>query len=313
MTTRRDFLRTAALYGTAFAGLRMLTRHGLFAANTPSAAVGFGPLMDDPDDILRLPAGFSYVKFSAMGEEMVDGLLVPGSHDGMAAFMGPGGRTLLVRNHELESSARERGPYGLTYERFNRVDPTKIYDRGGGVQPSLGGTTTLVFDTRTQRLESHFLSLVGTERNCAGGPTPWGTWVTCEEINAEPEAHAEQLHGYNFEVAPSVTPGLVDPVPLKAMGRFRHEAVAIDPRSGCVYETEDLADGLLYRFIPDKPGRLAAGGRLQALKLRDRAGGDTRNWSGTPPFPLGEPVPVEWIDLDEIDSPQNDLRHRGAA
>lgn len=314
MTSRRQFLWSAGLYAAGFVGLRALANQPLAKALEGSPRVGFGPLATDPAGIIELPNGFRYAMFSRTGEEMDDGLLVPGMHDGMAAFAGPDGRTLLVRNHEMESDWFERGsPYGPDRARLDRVARRKIYDRGEGLQPSIGGTTTLVFNTRTQQLERHFLSLAGTERNCAGGPTPWGTWITCEEVNEQPEAHAEKLHGYNFEVTPSAELGLVDPVPLKAMGRFRHEAVAVDPRSGCVYETEDLGDGLLYRFIPDRPGRLALGGRLQALKIRGERGADTRNWPGTPQFPVGEPLEVEWIDLEDVDSPLLDLRYRGAA
>lgn len=313
MHSRRAFLKSAGLYSAGFIGLRSLVNRPLAAALAESTRAGFGPLGEDTVGGLRLPRGFSYSVFSRTGDEMVDGLLVPGMHDGMAAFAGPDGRTLLVRNHEIESKWVQHSPYGPGHERLGRIDPAKRYDRGQDRQPSIGGTTTLVFDTRTQRLESHYLSLAGTERNCAGGITPWGTWVTCEEVNELPEAFAEELHGYNFEVTPSATPLLSDPIPLKAMGRFRHEAIAVDPTSGVVYETEDLGDGLLYRFIPHEPGRLAAGGKLQALALRDAPSADTRNWPGSPEFPVGAAQAVAWIDLEEIDSPNNDLRKRGHA
>ena len=65
--------------------------------------------------------------------------------------------------------------------------------------------------------------------------------------------------------------GLTTPVPLVDMGRFVHEAVAVDPATGIVYQTEDRNDGLIYRFLPAKPGQLAAGGRLQALAVRESA------------------------------------------
>jgi secreted PhoX family phosphatase len=312
MNPRREFLRTAALYSAGFVGLRALALRPLLAASGATAVAGFGPLVDDPAGLMRLPRGFRSVVFSHTGEEMADGFLVPGMHDGMAAFPGPDGRTLLVRNHELESRQAKIGPFGADHGRLGRMPRDRIYDRGHDVEPNLGGTTTLVFNTRTQQLESHFLSLAGTVRNCAGGPTPWGTWITCEEVNDQPEPQAEQAHGFNFEVPPTATPALAAPVPLKAMGRFRHEAVAVDPQSGVVYQTEDTGDGLLYRFIPHEPGRLAAGGRLQALVVNGWKTADTRNWQERR-FPVGSPQPVSWIDLDDVESPAGDLRKRGAA
>jgi len=316
MKTRREFLLTTGIYAAGFAGLRALLQNPLSAALAESAggpgaaALGFGPLLADRAGLLELPAGFSYVKFSETGAEMDDGLLVPGMHDGMAAFPGPDGRVLLVRNHELESAWTMHSPFGADLARLGLVDASLIYDRGRGVRPNLGGTTTLVYDPKSRRLEKHFLSLAGTVRNCAGGPTPWGTWVTCEEVNDEAEPDAEQPHGFNFEVTPSATPGLSAPVPLKAMGRFRHEAICVEPRSGVVYQTEDIGDGLLYRFIPNQPGKLAAGGRLQALVIRDRAGADTRNWLENA-LPVGSALAVKWVDLEDVESPRGDLRYRG--
>lgn len=310
MKTRRDFIRSASIYSAAFVGLRALTQQPLAAA---SGSAGWGDVVRNTGQPVLLPKGFSYTVFSPAGAEMDDGLLVPGMHDGMGAFAGPDGLTLLVRNHENESAWVQHSPFGPNNERWGKIDPAKCYDLGGGVAPGIGGTSTLVFDTRTQTLKKHFLSLVGSQRNCAGGVTPWGTWVTCEEVNAEREPNEEQWHGYNFEVTPSVEPGLVDPVPLRAMGRFRHEAVAVDPASGAVYETEDLGDGLFYRFLPDEPGNLAAGGRLQALAIKGQPQMDTRNWPTLPNFPIGQPLPVEWIDLEDVDSPRLDLRYRGRA
>ncbi|MCZ8173088.1 MAG: DUF839 domain-containing protein, partial [Brevundimonas sp.] len=108
-------------------------------------------------------------------------------------------------------------------------------------------------------------------------------------------------HGWVFEVPAGAT-GPVDPVPLTAMGRFNHEAAAVDPKTGHVFLTEDREDGLLYRFVPNRPGKLAAGGKLQALAA---AGGG--------PFGVGQFQPIRWIDLDNVESPDDDLRLRGKA
>lgn len=312
MLNRRSFIKSAGVYSTAFLGLRAFLDQPLNAQTTSGSP--WGKLVPALDGKLAIPEGFNCTAFSHTGEEMADGLLVPGMHDGMAAFAGPGGKTLLVRNHELESAWVDRSPFGLDGSRYSRIDPTRIYDNGSGVLPCIGGTTTLVFDTKTQKMERHFMSLVGTQRNCAGGPTPWGTWVTCEEVNEIPEPNATKRHGYNFEVIPSAEPGLVEPVALRDMGRFRHEAVAVEPKSGVVYQTEDLGDGLLYRFIPHQPGKLAAGGRLQVLVVKGNPQADTRNWPGAKmQFPIGKPKEVEWIDLEDADSEVLDLRHRGRA
>lgn len=309
MKTRRDFIRSASIYSAAFVGLRTLVSQPAGAAPVH----GLGAIQRGTGRPILLPKGFSYTTFSPAGAEMDDGLMVPGMHDGMGAFAGPDGRTLLVRNHENESDWVQHSPFGRKNERFDRIDASKIYDAGQGVAPCIGGTTTLVFDTKSQKLEKHYLSFVGSQRNCAGGVTPWGTWVTCEEVNAEREPNEEQWHGYNFEVKPTSEIGLVEPIPLRDMGRFRHEAVAVDPASGAVYETEDLGDGLLYRFLPHEPGNLAAGGKLQALAIKGRPQMDTRNWPTLPRFPIGQELEVEWIDLDNVDSPNLDLRYRGRA
>ena len=98
------------------------------------------------------------------------------------------------------------------------------------------------------------LVLNGTDNNCNGGPTPWGSWLSCEESTVGPLEGFEKKHGYVFEV-PFGSRQPVDPVPIKAMGRFEHEACAIDPRTGIVYMTEDNgdpADGF-YRYLPHHP------------------------------------------------------------
>ena len=107
---------------------------------------------------------------------------------------------------------------------------------------------------------------------------------------------------------------VADPIPLKAMGRFNHEAIAVDPKSGVVYETEDRHDGLLYRFVPNSPGHLSAGGKLQALQIVGHKRVDTRNWDpALGHIEPGKQMQVEWIDLEDVESPNDDLRFRGHA
>ena len=309
--SRRHFLGSAAAISLGFTGFGCAPQ-GISVASLPTET-GFGPLLDDPDGIIGLPEGFSYSIISRRGERMTDGFFVPALHDGMATFPGPDGMTLLVRNHEMTvRSGAADGAFGADLSLLDRLDRSLLYDAGSGELPALGGTTTLLYDTRRQRLVSHHLSLAGTLVNCAGGPTPWGSWVSCEEIVIGAEGPYAKEHGYNFEVTAGLDGLPVAPVPLKAMGRFKHEAIAVHPATGIVYETEDLSDGLLYRFIPDVPGELARGGRLQALAVRDAPGFDTRNFESTT-VATGAPMAVDWIDLDHVESPDDDLRLRGHA
>lgn len=308
-STRRDFLLTSGAATLAFLGLRNLLDGAVLADDA-----GYGPLVPDPNKLLDLPRGFSYVAFSRAGEEMSDGLLVPGAQDGMAAFPGPGGKTILIRNHELSiETGLKRAAYGPDLGRLGKVPKEKFFDYGKGLIPSPGGTTTLVYDTKKQQLEAHWLSLAGTIRNCAGGPTPWNSWLSCEEVVLLAKGNVEQNHGYIFEVPVTDKPALADPVPLKAMGRFFHEAIAVDPKSGVVYETEDREDGLLYRFIPKTPGKLAEGGRLQMLAAKGKKSLDTRNWESARAVEPGQPFEVEWLDIAEPDALDDGLRKRGFA
>lgn len=307
--TRRRFLTSAAAVSLGFAGLRRWESEA--AATEVQLATGFGPLLDDPEGIIALPEGFSYRILSPWGERMTDGFRVPSRHDGMGAFPGPRGTTILVRNHEVNpGDDPESSAFGADLSLLERLDPALLYDGGTDGAPAFGGTTTLVYDTSAQTLESHHLSLAGTLVNCAGGPTPWGSWISCEEITRRAGGDLARDHGFNFEVPARADGGVVEPVPLEAMGRFMHEAVAVQPSSGIVYQTEDRGDGLLYRFLPSVPGRLTAGGRLQALAVRDAPQLDTRNFDARAIEP-GRPMAVEWIDVRDPTSPEDDLRYRG--
>jgi hypothetical protein len=164
---------------------------------------------------------------------------------------------------------------------------------------------------KTGQRESEFLSLSGTIRNCSGGITPWGSWLSCEENVTRAGENVGKDHGYVFEV-PATQKGLVTPVPLKDMGRFNHEAACVDSRSGIVYLTEDRGDSLLYRFIPNEKGQLAKGGRLEALAFVQAEISDTRNWNEVQ-VSKGRQYQVKWVPLSDPESPQDDLRKQGAA
>lgn len=270
-----------------------------------------GNLSNTP--LLSLPPGFSYTAFSIVGQPMSDGSLVPADHDGMACFKLSDREIALVRNHELSPGELE------SFVTPRTAYPVVAPDNKKFSVAAPGGTTTLILDSRTRQLKRHFASLAGTFNNCAGGPTPWGSWISCEETANSSGGGTTGFplvqHGFNFEVDARST-GLVDPTPLRSMGRFSHEAIAVDPVTGYIYETEDRGDSCFYRFVPrfrpTKPGDLArgeaqGGGELYALRVKGRP---TLNTTNNPNLPtataggqiglvkVGEELPVEWVKID---------------
>ena len=293
---RRAFLRQsgalagAAILAPSLQGLVACSRTSPSAASTtrrPAKATrgngGYGDLRDAGPE-LALPAGFTYTVLSFTGKPMSDGNATPGAFDGMAAFPLPNGNVRLIRNHENRDAPADSRVKG---------DASRAYDARGG-----GGTTSLevrIAADGTSSLVRDFVSLNGTIVNCAGGPTPWGSWLTCEE-SAEGRAQGwAQEHGYIFEV-PASAEGPVTPVPLKAMGRFIHEAVAVDPSTGIVYETEDRQIAGLYRFLPQQRGVLSAGGTLEMLAIDGRPNYDTADGQQ-----MGTTLPVRWVPIDQPD------------
>jgi hypothetical protein len=300
---RRRFLGATASAFAALAASGCMTRGAPAATRASTAGSGFagyGALVPDPEGFLDLPQGFTYRVISRLGDAMDDGGTVPDRADGMGCFDIGNGEIALVRNHELQPQHEAGGPIAKGFGK-----------RNGAFVP--GGTTNIVLDAATLAVKRQFRSLGGTIRNCSGGVTPWGTWLTCEEAPTGPGQRygdgLERNHGWVFEV-PAAARGLVDAVPLTALGRFNHEAAVVDPATGIVYQTEDRDDSVLYRFLPAVPGKLALGGRLQAMVIDGLA--DTRNWNGAA-MPVGQSFKVRWVDLDDVEAPKDDLRQRAAA
>lgn len=314
MTTRRGFLIGAAATTAAFAGIYYLTRRP--PGEVQKLAEGYGAMVPDPDKIIALPEGFSYNIVSKAGDKMVDGLPTPGRQDGMAAFPHTGDEVILVCNHELGDwpRAREVSPYGENDSKFGLIPEDKVYDIGLPGRRVIGGTTTMVYNIKEKQLVRQFLSLAGSQVNCCGGPTPNGSWLTCEENFAGPDEILQKRHGYVFEVPASAEPGLADPVPIKDMGRFVHEAACTDPKTNMVYLTQDAGVACLYRFTPGDPANLQAGGRLEALLVDGKPGLKTSNWGmNNDHTPENVPMKASWFSLDDVDPEVNDLADRAIA
>jgi secreted PhoX family phosphatase len=305
---RRQFFRNAAtlsgaaLFAPSLDGLASWNAlsaeelsYQLSRRSSMQSAGGYGELVQSitcpefwiPKDfnIVRLSETFTPSRTNAE-------FLVPAAVDGMAAFALPNGNVRLIRNHEIGDEAVRAKPIGQ-----------RPYDaRAGGGTTSLEVQITGKGNDLAVTLLREFPSLCGTLINCAGGGTPWGSWLSCEETTLGTAAGYEKPHGYVFEV-PVIAGEEVEPVPLKAMGRFEHEALAVDPNTRIVYMTEDCDTANrpgsgFYRFIPNRADHLTEGCKLQMLAVRDKPNYNTEN--GQTP---GVALPVYWVDIDEPEPP----------
>lgn len=258
----------------------------------PTAAKNTG------ETFLALPKGFEYTVIGKAGGAMSDGRPTPRAHDGMAAFK-VGREVRLVRNHEVTLGRVPRE--GVAIGTANHYDET-----------CGGGTTTMIIDPKTRAIVRDFVSLSGTINNCSGGPTPWGSWISCEEstvgkaIRTNPTTGAKiggfpKPHGYCFEVPASANNNL-PAVPLKAMGRFEHEAIAVDKKTGIVYLTEDYNPCGFYRFLPKRNKRLAEGGVLQMLAIKGTDQYDTRKGQKQNVM-----LNATWVTIDDPDPEVTDV------
>ena len=294
---RRTVLKTSAAIAAAgpFAGLLAAPAE----ARTPPRTAALVPVPDARDGKVRLwlPEGFEYRSFHDTEQPvtLTDGTALPGRHDGMGAFKGPGGTVLLVRNHEVNGARPAFGP-GVPYDAM------------------AGGGTTTIQVTRYGEVIRSFTSLNGTMMNCSGGQMPWGAWVTCEETINGPDVGPDftgvsnvpltEPHGYVFAVPASAFPGegQSNREPITQAGRFAHEAVSFDPRAGQLYLTEDnfgFASGF-YRYTPPahpmEVGELRDGGTLHMLKVKGVTNAHLE----------GNQVPdteydVEWVEIAQPD------------
>ncbi|MFC6079748.1 alkaline phosphatase PhoX [Sphaerisporangium aureirubrum] len=258
--SRRDLLRTSAVgtLGIAVAG-SVEAIAGPAAAQTAAHGVtGYGPVVADPAGLLALPRGFSYTIVAEAGKTLLEsGQPTPSDADGTGCFRSRDG-FVLVNNHEIGGGE----PYGVP------PLPGLTYDPG-----AQGGTTNIEVDRRGRRVRE-YVSVAGTHNNCAGGVTPWETWLTCEETEQRAGGVFQKDHGYVFEVDPFDRRANQNPVALKFLGRYAHEAVAVDPRTDAIYLTEDASgpNGLYFRWVPPR-GFKGRKGALRALALSP--GGDT--------------------------------------
>ncbi len=291
---RRSFLASGAAGAAGLLAATTFDSAATAAAPPRNGADtgGYGPLrpvaaLNDGVEYFALPAGFSYVVFGKTGEPMVSdpSLRNPSSHDGMAAFDGPGRTVRLTRNHE-DRNAPGQGTVGGPAQ--TRYDPL-----------SGGGVSVLDYDPRTRKIVRDHIGVNGTHINCAGGIAyRYQGWLTCEETIVGPEEGYGRKHGYVFLV-PADARNTVPAVPFPAMGRFSHEAVATDQRTGVVYLTEDAGSGRgsgFYRFLPRDPARLERGGRLQILAIDRRPQTDLRENQTERRW-----LPVAWHDIDNPD------------
>lgn len=309
-STRRALLTGGVTAGVGIAVAGAVPSLAQATPKAPRRSGGhkpFPPLEDDPKGILALPAGFRYTIVTRTGTTELDHGqgLTPSSHDGMAVFDAGHGRYTIIQNHEIDPGAQ----YGVP-----NVKGT-VYDAG----VLNGGGCTVITTDRSGRNHGEFVGLSGTAANCSGGPTPWETWLTCEETEDRAgEAWTsdgqkgvyQKDHGYVFEVT---SDGRSDPRPIKCFGRYAHEALAIGKDRTSVYLSEDAGgpNGLFYRWSAPRGVKLGPrmlthlapdAGTLAAMAIVMDDGSVLPDVAYLTSAQMGRPFPVKWVTVPDRDA-----------
>lgn len=270
---------------TLVVGAALATTGGAFGMlyrRTPTGTSKSELALTNRSGPFLLPPGFTCTVLIERGKQHTDGTRSADAPDGMACFSDARGNWILLRNHELDDDAREGA--------FPEAPSPLAYDA-----EYHGGVSRLVVDPATLRVISSNTVLSGTHRNCAGGPSPWG-WLTCEESE-------EPRHGYVFACAADAERA-TKPLKIPGYGRFRHEAVAVDPETLRAYLTEDQADGALYRFTPNAAADPFVG-RLEALRVRGK-----KDFDVSDSLRPGRRVEVEWVGIDDPEAERRTTREQ---
>ncbi|MEU0893442.1 alkaline phosphatase PhoX [Streptomyces massasporeus] len=237
---RRSLLRAAVLGGTSAALGGTLWRGAAYAAPAQPGTGPYGPLGSPDANGIRLPAGFTSRVIARSGQRV--------------------GTTSYTWHNAPDGGACYADGTGWIYVSNSEINPS-------------GGASAVKFSS-TGAITAAYRILSSTRQNCAGGKTPWNTWLSCEEVSL----------GYVYETDPW---GANAAAQRAAMGRFKHEAAAADPVRRVIYLTEDETNGRFYRFVPTTWGNLSSG-RLQVMV----AGGATSGsftWTDIPD-PDGSPT-----------------------